>query len=189
MTQPIDDEQRRVDEQLADAPSEAQPDVLFDPEGHDPISTKEMEAYKAFLKGLPKSCTEIPLPKDRMLMCFETYRGMGISIWEASAFYAAISGTEAVVPVERALTLVRDAFRTIWGYKEDDGTTEPSQAQDLFKACKAITGVFEADEARNAPPRAWVERQKSRLSPTLATAMAGAVSLRHYPARQAMLRP
>ena len=122
-------------------------------------------------------------------MCFETYRGMGISIWEASAFYAAISGTEAVVPVERALTLVRDAFRTIWGYKEDDGTTEPSQAQDLFKACKAIASAFEAAEARNAPPRAWVERQKSRLSPTLATAMAGAASLRHYPARQAMLRP
>ena len=93
MTQPIDDEQRRVDEQLAEALPDAQPDVLFDPEGHDPISTKEMEAYKAFLKGLPQSCTEIPLPKDRMLMCFETYRGMGISIWEASAFYAAISGT------------------------------------------------------------------------------------------------
>ena len=106
MTQLIDDEQRRVDGQLADALPEAQPDVLFDPEGHDPISTKEMEAYKAFLKGLPQSCTEIPLPKDRMLVCFETHRGMGIFIWEASAFYAAISGTQAVVPMERALTLV-----------------------------------------------------------------------------------
>ena len=71
MTQPIGDEQRRVDEQLADAPSEAQTDVLFDPDGHDPISDKEMEAYKAFLKGLPQSCTEIPLSKDRMMMCFE----------------------------------------------------------------------------------------------------------------------
>ena len=50
MTQPIHDEQRRVDEQLADAPPEAQPDVLFDPEGHGPSSTKEVEAYKAFLK-------------------------------------------------------------------------------------------------------------------------------------------
>ena len=84
MAQPIDDEQRRVDEQLADALPEAQPDVLFDPEGHDPISTKEMEAYKAFLKGLPQSCTEIPLPKDRMLMCFETYRGMGAILWGPS---------------------------------------------------------------------------------------------------------
>ena len=34
----------RVGEQLADAPSKAQADVLFDPEGHDPISDKEMEA-------------------------------------------------------------------------------------------------------------------------------------------------
>ena len=115
MTQPIGIEQSRVDEQLADAPSEARLDGLFDPMGHDPISDKEVEAYVAFLKGLPQSCTEIPLTKDRMMMCFETYRGMGISIWEASAFYAAISGTEAVVPVERALTLVRDAFRMIWG--------------------------------------------------------------------------
>ena len=131
MTQPIDIEQRRVDEQLADAPSEALLDGLFDPMGHDPISDKEVEAYVAFLKGLPQSCTEIPLAKDRMMMCFETYRGIGISVWEASAIYAAISGTEAVVPMERALTLVRDAFRTIWGYIEDDGTDEPSQAQDL----------------------------------------------------------
>ena len=192
MTQPVDNEQSRVDEQLADAPppsGEAMLDVLFDPTGHDPITDKEMVAYVAFLKGLPQSCTEIPLPKDRMMMCFETYRGIGISIWEASAIYAAISGTETVVPLERALTLVRDAFRTIWGYIEDDGTDEPSQAQDLFKACKAIASAFEAAEARNAPPRAWVERQKSRLSPTLATALAGAGSLRHYPARQAMLRP
>ena len=192
MTQPVDSEQSRVDEQLADAPSprgEALLDVLFDPRGHDPITNKEMVAYVAFLKGLPQSCTEIPLAKDRMMMCFETYRGIGISVWEASAIYAAISGTEAVVPLDRALTLVRYAFRTICGYIEDDGTDEPSQAQDLFKACKAIASAFEAAEARNAPPRAWVERQKSRLSPTLATAMAGAASLRHYPARQAMLRP
>ena len=113
MTQPIDNEQRRVDEQLADAPAGSLLDVLFDPMGHDPISDKEVEAYVAFLKGLPQSCTEIPLAKDRMMMCFETYRGIGISVWEASAIYAAISGTEAVVPLERALTLVRDAFRTI----------------------------------------------------------------------------
>ena len=78
MTQPIDIEQRRVDEQLADAPSEALLDGLFDPMGHDPISDKEVEAYVAFLKGLPQSCTEIPLTKDRMMMCFETYRGIGI---------------------------------------------------------------------------------------------------------------
>ena len=60
MTQPIDNEQSRVDEQLADAPSEALLDVLFDPRGHDPITNKEMVAYVAFLKGLPQSCTEIP---------------------------------------------------------------------------------------------------------------------------------
>ena len=83
MTQPVDNEQSRVDEQLADAPSpsgEAMLDVLFDPMGHDPISDKEVEAYVAFLKGLPQSCTEIPLAKDRMMMCFETYRGIGISV-------------------------------------------------------------------------------------------------------------
>ena len=124
-----------------------------------------------------------------MMMCFETYRGMSISTWEASAIYVAISGTEAVVPVERTLTLVRDAFRTIWGYIEDDGTSEPSHAQDLYKTCKSIVGALEAAEARKAPPRAWVEKRKSQISPTLATALAGAASLRHFPARQAMLRP
>ena len=83
MTQPVDNEQSRVDEQLADAPppsGEAMLDVLFDPTGHDPITDKEMVAYVAFLKGLPQSCTEIPLAKDRMMMCFETYRGIGISV-------------------------------------------------------------------------------------------------------------
>ena len=59
MTQPIDIEQSRVDEQLADAPSGSLLDELFDPMGHDPISEKEVEAYIAFLKGLPQSCTEI----------------------------------------------------------------------------------------------------------------------------------
>ena len=100
MTQPINDEQRYGDDQLAE------PGALFDPEVHDPISFDEMAAYKAFLMGLPQSCTAIPLSRDRMMMCFETYRGMSISMWEASAIYAAISGTEAVVPIERALTLV-----------------------------------------------------------------------------------
>ena len=165
ITQPINDEQRYEDEQLAE------PDALFDPEGHDPISFEEMDAYKAFLKGLPQSCTDIPLPRDRMMMCFETYRGMSISMWEASAIYAAISGTEAVVPIERTLTLVRDAFRTIWGYIEDDGTSERSHAQDLYKTCKSIVGALEAAEAHNAPPRACVERRKSHISPTLATAL------------------
>ena len=45
MTQPVDSEQSRVDEQLADAPSprgEALLDVLFDPMGHDPITNNIM---------------------------------------------------------------------------------------------------------------------------------------------------
>ena len=77
MTQPINDEHRWGDDQLAGP--------LFDPEVHDPISFDEMTAYKAFLMGLPQSCTAIPLPRDRMMMCFGTYRGMGIPMWEASA--------------------------------------------------------------------------------------------------------
>ena len=68
------------------------------------------------------------------MMCLEAYRGLGISAWEASAIYAAVSGTEAVMPIERTLTLVRDALRTVWGCSEHDGTGEPSQAQDLVKA-------------------------------------------------------
>ena len=109
MTQPVKEEQRYRDVQLAE------PDALFDPKVHDPISFNEMAAYKAFLIGFSQSCIDIPLPRDHMMMCFETYRGMSISMWEASAIYAAISGTEAVVPIERTLTLVRDAFRTILG--------------------------------------------------------------------------
>ena len=55
MTQPVDNEQSRVGEQLADAPSpsgEAMLDVLFDPMGHDPITDKEMVAYVAFLNRI-----------------------------------------------------------------------------------------------------------------------------------------
>ena len=77
-----------------------------------------------------------------MMMCFETYCGMSISMWEASAIYAVISRTEAVVPIGRALTLARDAFRTIWGYFEIDGTSEPSQAQDLFKVFKVLLVIL-----------------------------------------------
>ena len=62
----MNDEQRYGDDQLAE------PDALFDPEDHEPISFDEMAAYKAFLTGLPGSCTDIPLPGDRMMMCFET---------------------------------------------------------------------------------------------------------------------
>ena len=94
------------------------------------------------------------------MMCFETYHGMGIPMWEASAIYAAISGTEAVVPIGGTPTLVRDAFRTIWGYIEIDCTSEPGQAQDLYKACKSIIGALEAAEPRNVSDRALVERRK-----------------------------
>ena len=62
-----------------------------------------MVAYKALFIGLPKSCTDIPFGKDRVMICFEACRGMSIPMWEASAIYAAISGTEAAVPIERAL--------------------------------------------------------------------------------------
>ena len=89
MTQPVNDEQHYGDVQLAE------PDALFDPEGHDPISVDEMAAYKAFLTGLPQSCTDIPLPRDRMMMCFETYRGMNVSVWEASAIYFWYQGRSA----------------------------------------------------------------------------------------------
>jgi nucleoside 2-deoxyribosyltransferase len=183
MTQPAINEQCTTpDGQLGN------PDGLFVPAEHVPISIDEMMAYKAFLMGLPKSCAHIPLSRDRMMMCMETYHGWGISTWEASTIYASISGTEAVVPTERTLTLVRDAFRTIWGYADDDGTTEPSQAQDLYKACKAITGALEAAEPRNALVRAWVEKPKLQLSPPLAKALAGVAGLKHYPARQKMLK-
>ena len=70
MTQPINDEKPYGDDQLAE------PGAPFDPEVHDRISFDEMAAYKAFLIGLPQSCTDIPLPRDRMMMCFETYRSM-----------------------------------------------------------------------------------------------------------------
>ena len=148
-----------------------------------------MNAYKAFLNGLPQSCTDIALDRDRMMMCFETYSALGITAWEASAIHAAASRTEAVMPIERTLTLVRNAFRTIWGYAERGGADEPNQAQDLFKACKAIVGALKATEPHNESERAWVEQHKPHISPTLATAPAGAASLRHYPARQKMLKP
>ena len=54
MTQLINDGQHYGDENLAE------PGALFDPEVHDPISIDEMSAYKAFLMGLPQSCTAIP---------------------------------------------------------------------------------------------------------------------------------
>ena len=184
MTQPVSDEQRTLpDGQLGN------PDGLFTTADHAAISIDEMVTYKAFLMGLPKSCAHIPLSRDRMMMCMETYHGWGISMWEASTIYASITGTEAVVPTERMLTLVRDVFRTIWGYADDDGTSEPSQAQDLYKACKAVTGALEAAEPRNALVRAWVEKPKLTLSPPLATALAGVAGLKHYPARQKMLKP
>ena len=43
------------------------------------------------------------------MMCIPTYRGMSISMWEASAIYAAISGTEAVVPIEKKASATRFA--------------------------------------------------------------------------------
>ena len=184
MAQPVSDEQRTMpDGQLGS------PDGLFTAADHAAISIDEMVAYKAFLMGLPKSCAHIPLSRDRMMMCMETYHGWSISTWEASTIYASISGTEAVVPTEPMLTLVRDVFRTIWGYADDDGTSEPSQAQDLFKACKAVTGALEAAEPRNALVPAWVEKPKLTLSPPLTTALAGVAGLKHYPARQKMLKP
>ena len=45
----INDGQRYGDEPLAE------PDGLFDPEGHGPISFDGMAAYKAFLVGFPQS--------------------------------------------------------------------------------------------------------------------------------------
>ena len=46
-----------------------------------------------------------------------------------------------------------------------------------------------ASKPRHATDQAWVERCKSHMSPTVATALVGAPSLRHYPARQKMLKP
>ena len=137
MAQPTNDEQRYGNEKLAE------PGALFDPEVHGPIPFDGMAAYKAFHMGLPQSCTAIPLPRGRMIMFFGEYRGMGIPMWETGPLYAAISGTEAVVPIGRALTLVRDAFRTIWGYIGICGTDEPSQAQDLPYPCHRSRGGSE----------------------------------------------
>ena len=70
MIQPVNGEQRYGGGQLGD------PEALSDPEDHAPISFDEMIAYKAFLMGLPQSCTDTPLDKERMMMCLEAYRGM-----------------------------------------------------------------------------------------------------------------
>jgi len=121
MTQPVPEQRTRPGGQLYN------PDGLFVAEEHVPISVNEMVAYKAFLMGLPKSCAHTPLSRDRMVMCMGTCHVWGISTCKASTIYASVWGTEAVVPTERTLTLVRDAFCMIWGYAEDDGTSKPSQ--------------------------------------------------------------
>jgi len=55
LTQPAGDEQRTMPDGQLD-----NPDGLFVPAEHVPISVDEMAAYKAFLMGLPKSCARHP---------------------------------------------------------------------------------------------------------------------------------
>lgn len=161
MTQPQNTLEHRVEDGWLGSP-----DVLFDPSDHVAISIDEMDAYRTFLNGLPQSCSCMPLQRDRMMMCMETYRGTSVSTWEASAVYAALSGREAVISVEQTLTLVRDAFRTIWGYLDPEDNDEPSQAQDLFKACKAMIGALEAAIPPTAETKAWVEKRKTHIKHT-----------------------
>ena len=116
-----------------------------------------MESYKAFVLGLPGSAVLASADRYKLQLCMETYRGAGLPVWEASKVYKELTGRLTVVTVQQFLELVRDAFRTIWGYLEGEPVNEPHRAQDL---CMCMSCIMDALEAT---PQAvdslqWVDR-------------------------------